>query len=716
MQTDPVSQVRSLLYPDNIVIVGATPRPTGWAQRIFENLSRFSYPGTIYPINPRYETLWDRPCYPGVAHLGTAPDHLAVLVPASAALPILEEAAELGARSATIFASGFGEGGDPEGKVLGDRLKALVERTGLAVSGPNCLGNLCAASRTVTLTDQRLEKVQVGPVAIVGQSGGVVLFVNSALSHRGVAVGYAVSSGNEAGLKTADYLEFFATDPAVSVIVTFIESIHDAPRFFAACRAVRAAGKTIVAVKIGGSEESRKAAVAHTGSLAGSLAAFDAAAEAYGVIRVDNLDDVVETVEFLSHTHLPPGPRIGAMTYSGGLRELLLEGAQRENIRFPRLTPESERQLQAILPVGTSVGNPLDSGWGGLSSGDIFFQCVDILRADPNIDMVLVQEQLPLKPGEARSETYLAGLDEKAHDAHPKPVAVFSMISDTVSPYGLNFRQSVPHLPIMQEVDKTLRALRAVGNVRPPRREPNAAPGAGDPTETFPAPVLNEVESKRLLAGFNLPVPDERVVFTAEEAVAAARAIGYPVVMKMVARSIPHKSDRGLVKLGLADSDAVLRAFSDLMGGLHPGESHEGVLVSPHVDGGLELVLGIERDPEVGPVLMFGRGGIWLELFQDVRFALPPIDREQALAMIRGTKTGRLLEEQGYRGGPVYDREAVVNALLALSEVALRYGDRLQSVDVNPFVVLPKPRGGLALDALVVFDDPNRKGGPDHER
>ncbi len=305
-----VEKVAALLDPRNVVLVGASDRPGSWTTRVWRNLDRYNYGKPVYPFNPRRDEIWDTKCYRTMNDIPEPPDHLVILVPAKAVPGVLREGAAAGARSATVFSSGFDEIGTDEGRNFGDQLRAAIQETGMAVSGPNCLGNLAAASSFVTMPDDRPQVLKPGPVAIVGQSGGLAMAIKRTLEERGVNTGYVVTSGNEAGLTTADYIRFFTADPNTKVIVSYLEAVHDRDGFLDACRAARAAGKPVIVMKLGTSEEGRSAALAHTGGLAGAIAAFDAVAGAAGAIRVGTLDDVVEVTEYLIHAPLPKAQTI----------------------------------------------------------------------------------------------------------------------------------------------------------------------------------------------------------------------------------------------------------------------------------------------------------------------------------------------------------------------------------------------------------------------
>src|SRR3984957_12529200 len=284
-------KVAALTAPRNVVLVGASDRAGSWAARVWRNLNRYRFPGPIHLVNPRRDEIWDRPCYPDFTSLPEAPDHLVVLVPAAGVAEALTSGAAAGARSATVFSAGFGEAFDTQAAALGRELAAVIAQTGLGVSGPNCMGNVCAKSRLVTLVEDRPLAARPGPVALVGQSGGMMIFINSALEERGIFAEYLITSGNEAGLSVPDYVAFFADQPELKVIIIYVEAISNPEKFAAACSMARLNGKEIVAVKLGQSEAGRTAAMAHTGSLAGNLEVFDALAAELGVIRADTLDD-----------------------------------------------------------------------------------------------------------------------------------------------------------------------------------------------------------------------------------------------------------------------------------------------------------------------------------------------------------------------------------------------------------------------------------------
>ncbi len=706
--TDRVAMVHALLNPRNIAIVGASDKPGAWPERAYRNLRRYGYEGKIFPINPSRDEIWGIPCYRRFADIPEPVDHLLIVSPARTVPGAIREGAAVGGRSATIMSSGFEESTDAGGKELGADLRTAIAETGVAVSGPNCMGNFHFDSSFYTMTDDRPHHFVDGPVAVFGQSGGIVMAMKRGLDERGIVCNSLITSGNEAGLSSADYISYFADHAATKVIVCYLESIRDPKAFLAACRKARAAGKPVVVAKLGLSDEGQKAAAAHTGAMAGSMAAFDAVAWEAGVVRARNLDDVVEVTELLAHCKLPKGGRPGSITFSGGMRGLLLDMALANGMDYPPLSPFTREKLEKILGVGTIVGNPLDSGFTGLSSHSAYIECVHALLDDPNIDILLLQEELSRGPGNDRKEKNMRAVNAIAATA-AKPIAFVSMVSYALTDYSRALRDEMRNVAFLQECDKALRAIGSVGRyVEALGATPVAAPAPNVAglavlkevlAQQGPA-TLDEVTSKKLLAAYGIAGPREESVGDEDSAVAAAARIGYPVAMKAISAALPHKSDAGAVALGVKNEAEARAAYRKIAAALaaHPATpALEGMLVAQMISGGLELVLGVKRDPEMGAVVLFGSGGVDLELHRDVALASAPLDEARANTLIDRTRVATLIN--GYRGKPALDRKALVKALIGLSHLAVDAAGSIVEIDVNPFVLMQQ--GGLALDGLV---------------
>src|ERR1700759_3545018 len=384
-----------MLHPRNVVVVGATDKPGNYAERIWNNLVRYGYKGGMFPINAKREQIWGVPCYKDFASLPDKPDHVLVLVPARFAVQVIRDAAAAGARSATIVTSGFSELQDEESQRLPIELKKAIKETRLAVTGPNCLGNLSAGEKLFTNIDDRIVTMEQGPVAIAGQSGAIVMAIRQTLEDRGVGVGYMVTTGNEAGLETTDLMQYFAIDPSIRVIVVYLEGVRNTKAFREACKAARAAGKPVIALKLGASEGGRAAAMAHTGALAGSIETFDAISTREGVIRVRGLDELIETTECFVHTATPKGNRLACVTLSGGKRGLLIDAFHAAGLSFAGLGAEASGKLAKMLGPGSIVGNPLDAGFAAVVDPSVYMQSIQVMIDDPDTDIVIIDAELP---------------------------------------------------------------------------------------------------------------------------------------------------------------------------------------------------------------------------------------------------------------------------------------------------------------------------------
>jgi acetyltransferase len=717
------SAIERLFHPSNVVLVGASDRSGHWSERVWDNLRRFGFPGRVFPVNPNRNEIWGAPCFPNLGTLPEPPDHLAIYTPADTTIGILTDGGTAGARSATLYAAGFGEGSDQDGLRLGKRLREVLTETGITAVGPACMGAACGEARFATIPDETLQDLAPSPVAIVVQSGALCASINRAVNDLGLKVAYLASCGSQMGCTISDFIDYFADRPELRVILCYIEAVPDAAHFLEAARRARQNGKIIVAVKIGGSEQARASALAHTGSLAGSSEVFEAFAAAAGIVRFDSFEDAIEAVEFLARRPLPKGRNIALMTNSGALRSLATEAADRTGAQLVPLSGKTESALREILKQ-KDVSNPLDTK--RTIPTPQYVACVDALVNAPEVDIVLVAEELPLDQSVERRAVNLRTLEDasKRAAAIDKSVVMFNPLLTGITEYGRGIRDQLPTVPMLRETERTLRVVAALADAAagpvldgpfyaPPAETETARPwrkraaGLDGPT------ALNEVESKSLLRAYGIPLPPERMVMTAAEAEQAAREIGYPVVLKGIAAALPHKSDAGLVILNLSDAEAVHRAAATLTARAAALAARlDGILVAKQISGGTETVLGVQRDVEMGPVVMFGLGGIWVELFKDVSFAPATLDRQQALEMVRKTRVGRLLE--GFRGSKPGDYDALCEALVKLGRLACDLGDVIEAVDINPFLVCEQGCGAFALDGLVVLrppTEPNREQG-----
>jgi acetyltransferase len=634
-----------------------------------------------------------------------------VLVPARFAAQVIREAAAAGARSATIVTSGFSELQDEESQRLAVELQQVVRNTGLAVTGPNCLGNLSAGEKLFTNIDDRVVTMEAGPVAIAGQSGAIVMAIRQALEDRGVGVGYMVTTGNEAGLETPDLMAYFAADPSIRVIVVYLEGVRNTRAFRDACKAARAAGKPVIALKLGASEGGRAAAMAHTGALAGRIETFDAISAREGVIRVGGLDELIETTECFVHAELPKGSRLAAVTLSGGKRGLLIDAFSSAGLDFARLSPNASEKLARMLGPGSIVGNPLDAGFAAVVDPSVYIESIRIMIDDPDTDIVIIDSELPKAPHELR-ERNLHRVNEMASRAN-KPVIYISAMSIGFTEFMKTLRKSLPHIAVMQGLDRAVGAVKAlIDYASLPKEVPDVVSCSSASARAMlertlknaSGAALDEIASKKLLKAYGIPVSKEEIARTAADAVKIAKGIGFPVVAKVVSAEILHKSDIGGVVLNINSPGEVRKAFDQItarVSKLKGKPKIDGILIAQQVRSELELVVGASLDAEMGPVVLFGTGGVDIELMRDVALAGAPLDAAEAKVLIGRTKAGVKL--RGYRGKPALHEGSVVKALVGLSNLMADAGDRIASIDINPFLINVK--SGVAVDALIVLNN-----------
>src|SRR5690242_8611144 len=715
-----VKNIHAMLHPRNIVLVGATDKPGNYAERIWNNLIKYKYQGGLFPVNARRETIWGVPCYKDFASLPEKPDHVLVLVPARFAVQVIRDAAAAGARSATIFTSGFSELQDEDSQRLAAELQQVVRETGMAVTGPNCLGNLSAGENLFTNIDDRIVTMEQGRVAIAGQSGAIVMAIRQALEDRGVGVGYMVTTGNEAGLETPDLMAYFAADPSIRVIVVYLEGVRNTKAFRDACKAARAAGKPVIALKLGASEGGRAAAMAHTGALAGSIETFDAISTREGVIRVRGLDELIETAECFAHSALPKGNRLAAVTLSGGKRGLLLDAFYSAGLEFAPLKQDANDKLARMLGPGSIVGNPLDAGFAAVVDPSVYMQSIKIMIDDPDTDIVIIDSELPKAPHELR-ERNLRIVDEMAGHGG-KPVIYISAMSIGFTEFTKALRKSLPNITVMQGMDRAVTAIKSLIDYARLRKEvpdlvstskASARAVLEKTLKNAKGAALDEVASKNLLRAYGIPISKEAIAQTAAEAVKIAKNIGFPVVAKVVSADILHKSDIGGVVLNLNSAAEVKKAFNDITARVKKLKGKpklDGILIAQQVKADLELVVGASLDAEMGPVVLFGTGGVDIELLKDVALAGAPLDAAEAKALIARTKAG--VKIKGYRGKPALHEPSAIKALVGLSNLIADAGNRIASIDVNPFLINPKT--GVAVDALIVLNNEAARKAANH--
>jgi len=694
------SRLDPLFRPASIAFIGASERPNTPASRGLRNCLRLGFRGGLYPINPKHPELFGARCYPSLASLPQVPDLAMIALNAEATLDAVAACRDAGVKVVVACSAGWEEQG-PEGEARARRLRESLAGSTLRLLGPNCLG---AGNPTLGMSlgynssFESMSHHRAGRIALVTQSGAMMggLILNA--EDAGADLGLYAHVGNAMDIGMEEIVEHLVADPAIDVIALMIEGLRQPRRFLAAAQAARAAGKPVVAFKAGASELGRQAVMSHTGALAGSDEVFSAVCREQGVLRVAESEDLLPAAALLTSwkSRAPVGSGgLLVFTLSGGAASILADECQAAGVPIPPLAPATMARLEAILPSYVKGGNPLDVGGGVFSDPELPRTSLAVAIEDEGIDSVLWVGVGA--PRDERSKLML-GQALDVLGSHRKAGAVVP-VSGYPQEAGFERARELG-IPV-------LRSLRAaatlVGKVRAARR-PVVPPGV--PGENLPAlpagGLLDEVTSKAVLAGLGIAVPASGVASRAEDVLPLARELGGPVAVKGLAEGVAHKSELGLVALALATPEAAQQAASDMVRRA-AGLSLRGFLVERMAPRGVEVVLGISRDADFGPVLMFGLGGVSVELFRDVAFGTCPLSPEGARELVSLTRASSLLS--GFRGQPEADLEALVAAMVRLSQFAARHADRLAEMDVNPLLVLPKGQGVMALDAVIACSE-----------
>ena len=681
---------RPLLLPPSIAIVGASER-ANWPGRIYRQLREYGYPGKIFPVNPRANEVWGVKCYPDLASLPEPPAHAFVIIPAPGVQQVIETGLAAGLKSATIYAAQLGEGDDPEIVARGKALQALLDKSGLVVCGPNCMGINAVRERVFGYPNADLCDVPPGSAAFVTQSGGTVQYIVGIGAHRGVKFSYAVSSGNEMSLDMADYVNFFVEDEHTKVIALFIEGIRRPHAFMAAAAKALAAGKPIIAIKTGKSLKARDSAKSHTGAISGDYGAYLAMCERYGIVNCPTLDDMIEMLLAFQAGRLPKGNRVGWMTTSGGTVDLLYDYLEdMGGIATPEFSEETKAKLSSLLfQKELALKNPLDAGNPRGDENDAAL-CKAVI-ADPNVDMLAWGGSPP-----SGKRVRDAAVTRSIFDSTDKPVFGFIRMASIVDQTTRDFQDQVG-FPFLQGMTSIIRAFGALAfySARTGRKVAPPAPPSGR------AETLSGAALETALANHGLTPPKSAVAKTPGDAGALAARIGFPVAVKIVSAQISHKTEVGGVKLNLRSAAEAEQAAQELAGiAKKAGAQVDGFLVQEMV-AGVEVILGARTDPLYGPMLVVGAGGILVELIKDVAFRLLPVTADDARAMIGELKVAKLLA--GFRGRPASDVDALVKAICGLSDFYLDHRHLLSDLEVNPLIVLPKGEGVRAVDVRPIL-------------
>jgi len=688
-------ELEKLIAPRSIAVVGASPRAGSFGVRTLENLEHFA--GDVFAVNARYERIGERRCYASLAALPHAPDCVVFVVPRDAVEASLAEAAAAGAGSAIVFASGYGEMAHDDAARAQRRLGEIARAAHMPLLGPNCMGLVNHALRAgVTfLSEYARAPRAAGSIAIVSQSGALGYSLAQAWA-RGVGIRYFFSCGNSADVDVGDLVAAMAEDPEVRAIACLFEGAASAARLREAGERARRAGKPVIVFKLGTSADGAAAARSHTGSLAGSAVAWRALFERAGFVPVDDFDALLETARFFAAAGEPSARGAAVISGSGGAGVMAADKAAVHGVPMPQPRPATVDVLRGIVPEFGAARNPCDPTAQVLNIPDSFARCCRALLDDPQYGVLVVPGTVAIQQTAAERVPLMARLARE----QPKPVALVWLSEWLQGPGAPEYEQD-ERIAVFRSMERCFSAIAAwqarADRDFPPAPRRSAARAAQEARALLAAAgaALTEREAKRVLAAYGVPVVEERLARSADEAAAAAHALGYPVVLKAEAPGILHKTELDVVRLGIGNEAQLRPAYAEIVAAARGHDLH-GVVVQPMVPGA-EVIVGARVDPAVGPVVVVGSGGVLVELIHDTVAALAPVTVAEARAMLARLRGYRLLT--GFRGGAAVDLDALAEAIARISELAADLAGEIEELDVNPLRC--GPQRVAAVDALI---------------
>jgi acyl-CoA synthetase (NDP forming) len=694
------------LNPRGVAVVGASNDLTRIGGQPIHLLTEFGYKGAVYPVNPKYGEIKGLKCYPSVSAVPQPCDVALIALGAAHVPAVIEECGRAGIPYALVLSAGFSEVGE-RGAPLQRELLEAVRKSGVRVNGPNCLGmlNLQTGLRNGFGGTLALPTLKPGPIAMVTQSGGFGFGALAIAAHYGVGMSYGISTGNEADLTALDWLEAVVEMPDVEIAVAFLEGITDGRRLIRIGERALELGKPILAWKVGNSDVGRQAAASHTARLTAGYELYRTAFRLGGFIEVRDIDDLVDICKALRSKKLPKSNRVAVITPSGGAGVLLADRCIEEGLELPPLSPETVAKLREYVAAFATVANPVDVTPQGYNDNYASYNrlIADVL-ADPAIDSVITRS-----PRGASASIWARNFVEMLKTTD-KPVLVNWPTAPDDNAEVVEYLEA-NDVPVVLAPGRSVHALAAINDYAQKKRRFEANRGRGSARTVAQQALelegltgtLGEHRSKALLRAYGVPVVEEVLLQPHDVATLQAPPLPFPLAVKIESPDIPHKTEAGVVRLGIADIDSLKRAAAEIIDAARTYKRDariDGILVQ-QMASGLEVIVGAVNDRFFGPVVAFGLGGVFTELLKDVTYRFAPFDAATAKAMISEIKGAPLLA--GYRGGPALDVDALADALSRLSHLIADHADRIAEIDVNPLFVRPARQGVLAADALIVL-------------
>jgi acyl-CoA synthetase (NDP forming) len=687
--------LRPLFDPRSIAIIGASNDALKFGGRPIKYMTEGGYAGRVYPINPKGGEIQGKTAYKDIRDVPEPVDMVVISVPAPGVVSAIEACAEAKSKTAVIFSSGFAEVGE-EGVAWQHRLREIAGATGIRLVGPNCMGTLNVETRAVGTFSSAFEHgwPRPGNIALLSQSGAVGSHTMVLARERGLGIRGWITTGNEVDVDVSDCIDYAAEDPGTAVIAAYVEGCQHPDRFIRALEKAQANKKPVVIMKVGKSEVGAHAATTHTASLAGADEIFDAVFRQYGVHRARTLEELLDIAGAASARQIPQGRKLAIITISGGIGVVSSDAAADYNLEVPALPAAAQKTLKDAMSFA-AVRNPVDTTAQVLNNMPLLRLNMEVVLGQGGCDaaMVFLSSFGFSKRMMGEFWKFLPDLRRQFPD---DLVVLAMMCPDPEDRRKLEEQRFI----VMEDPSRAIAAISALAGFgeafnRPPRLDPPKAKRVEIPGK------LSEIDAADILRDAGLPMLDARLTTGRDDAVAAAEAVGYPVVAKIVSPDILHKTDIGGVKLNLADAQAVGEAFDAIMAAAKRAEPKarlDGVMITPMVKGGVECIIGVHRDPVFGPTVLVGLGGVLVEVLKDVSFRVAPFGVDEAHRMIRELRGYKMLE--GVRGAAPADVDALADALAKLSAFAAANADTVESIDINPLLV--RERGAVALDAVIV--------------
>lgn len=694
--------LNKLLKPTSVAVIGASEKE-GFGGDVCRNiLSYVEDRSHVYFIHPKRDSVFGVPCYKSISDVPENVDLMVICTSQKTVIPLLQEGAKKGVGGAVVFASGYGEVGTAEGKQNEAELIAAAKELDIAVMGPNCAGFVNYIDNVQAFAFISAKRDRKGSVGVVSQSGQLCL---SMMDDPGMRFSYNISAGNGKIVQMEDYMDFLVDDEDTKVVSIYIEGVKNADKFAAVLKKAAEKRKPVVILKAGRSAKGGAIAASHTGSLSGSDASFDAVLKKFGAIRVDDLEELIAMSFMLSTMkRMPEKATFASMNLSGGETGICADVGSLNGIEYPDFTEETLKKLKEQLPSYASPNNPLDMTASLSYDADLYAGALRTVMDDPNIGMVLIGYTLLLEIADPCIHYMYKGIEKVVQEkgGNCKPIAMIPFAENTRNPEYQEklFQIGVPVLPPPVYAFKLLRHLADFIAYEPETKTLELAVGHPKSEETQ---ALSEHESKQELKVYGVPVPDEVIVTSKEEAAQFVKNHPGPLVMKVESADILHKSDVGGVKLNVCGPEAAEKAYEEIMESVtakRPDAHINGILTVPMLDAGVEIIIGVNNDPQFGPMIMVGMGGVFVEVFKDVALYPAPLKEEEALEMLKSLKSFKLLN--GYRGTEKCDIKALCQTIVAISNYAQANKDVLKELDINPLFVYPEGKGVGVADALIV--------------